>query len=88
MDLRGFTVEQVLVKKPPHIEQEYYLGITVDRDRQANVVIFSTEGGVDIEEIAEKTPEKVAKLWLDAGLGLRDFHIRDWPSGRRVDRTC
>lgn len=77
MDLRGFTVEQVLVEEAAAIEQEFYLSITADRDRQANVVIFSTEGGVDIEEVAEKTPEKVIKLWLDAGLGLRDFHIRD-----------
>lgn len=77
MDLRGFTVEQVLVEEAAAIEQEFYLGITTDRDRQANVVILSTEGGVDIEEVAEKTPDKVAKLWIDAGLGLRNYHIRD-----------
>lgn len=77
MDLRGFTVDQVLVEEAAAIKQEFYLGITTDRDNQANVVILSTEGGVDIEEVAEKTPEKVAKLWIDAGLGLRDYHIRD-----------
>lgn len=77
MDLKGFKVEQVLVEEAAAIQQEFYLSITTDRDRQANVVIFSTEGGVDIEEVAEKTPEKVIKYWIDAGLGLRDYHIRD-----------
>lgn len=76
MDIHGFTVERVLVERAADIQQEFYLSITTDRDAQANVVIMSTEGGVDIEEVAEKTPEKVAKLWLDEGLGLKDFHIR------------
>jgi len=76
MDVRGYKVERVLVEQAADIVQEFYLGITVDRDRQANVVILSAAGGMDIEEIAEKHPEKVAKLWLNAGLGLRDFHIR------------
>lgn len=76
MDIHGFTVERVLVEQAADIEREFYLSITTDRDAQANVVIMSTEGGVDIEEVAEKTPEKVAKLWLDAGLGLKDFQIR------------
>lgn len=76
MDIHGFTVERVLVEQAADIKQEFYLSVTTDRDAQANVVIMSLEGGVDIEEVAEKTPEKVAKLWLDAGLGLKDFHIR------------
>lgn len=77
MDLRGFTVNQVLVEEAANIKQEFYVSITTDRDRQANVVIFSTEGGVDIEEVAERTPEKVIKLWIDSGLGLRNYHIRE-----------
>lgn len=77
MDLRGFTVNQVLVEEAANIKQEFYVSITTDRDRQANIVIFSTEGGVDIEEVAERTPEKVIKLWIDSGLGLRNYHIRE-----------
>ncbi|MBO8141066.1 MAG: ADP-forming succinate--CoA ligase subunit beta [Firmicutes bacterium] len=77
MDVRGYPVERVLVEQAGSIEQEYYLSITVDRDRQAHVFILSSAGGMDIEEIAAQHPEKVVKLWLDAGLGLRDFHIRD-----------
>jgi len=76
MDVRGYKVARVLVEQAADIAQEFYLSITVDRDRQANVIILSAAGGMDIEEIAEKHPEKVAKLWLTAGLGLRDFHIR------------
>lgn len=77
MDLRGFRVEQVLVEEAAPIKQEFYLSITADRDRQANVVIFSSEGGMDIEEVAARTPDKVIKHWIDAALGLRDYHIRD-----------
>src|SRR5690606_25225406 len=51
MDVRGYTVERVLVEQAADIVQEFYFGITVDRDRQANVVILSAAGGMDIEEI-------------------------------------
>ena len=67
----------MLVEEAAAIKQEFYFSITTDRDRQANVVIFSTEGGVDIEEVAEKTPEKVIKYWIDAGIGAARLHIRD-----------
>jgi len=77
MDLRGFKVEQVLVEEAAPIRQEFYLSIVADRDRQANVVIFCAEGGVDIEEVAARTPEKVIKHWIDAAVGLRGYHVRD-----------
>lgn len=77
MDIRGHRVKRVLVEEAADIRSEYYLGITVDRAEQANVLIFSSEGGVDIEEVAERDPSKVAKIWLDASIGLRDFHIRN-----------
>lgn len=85
MDVYGYEVGRVLVEQAADIEREFYLSITADRDAQANVIIMSTEGGVDIEEVAEKTPEKVVKLWLDAGLGLRDFHIRHAAAKAGVD---
>src|SRR5690606_41746226 len=76
MDVRGYKVARVLVEQAADIAQELYLGITVDRDRQANVVILSAAGGMDIEEIAERHPEKVPKRWRNGGLGRRDLHIR------------
>lgn len=76
MEVRGYPVRRVLVEQAAAIEGEYYLGVTIDRARQSIVLILSTAGGVDIEEIAATQPEKIAKVWIDAGLGLRDFHLR------------
>ncbi|MBE3599626.1 MAG: ADP-forming succinate--CoA ligase subunit beta [Limnochordaceae bacterium] len=74
--IRGYEVRQVLVERAAAVQREYYLSVTVDRSRQAAVAIFSTAGGMDIEEVAEKTPHLVAKEWADPLLGLRDFQVR------------
>jgi len=74
--LKGLTIEKVLVEQAIDIGEEYYLGITVDRAAQRNVVMVSAAGGVDIEEVAAETPEKIAKLHVDPALGLADFQIR------------
>src|SRR5690625_186318 len=76
MDLHGYPVHRVLVEQAADIASEYYLGVTVDRASQSIVIILSAAGGVDIEEIAATDPDKIAKITVDAGLGLRDFHIR------------
>lgn len=75
--LKGLTVEKVLVEKAVDISEEYYLGITIDRSTQRNVVMVSAAGGVDIEEVAEETPEKIAKLQIDPSIGLPDYQIRE-----------
>lgn len=84
MDVRGFPVHQVLVEEAADIAIEYYLGVTVDRAKQAVVLILSSAGGMDIEEIAVTHPDKVAKVWIDAGMGLRPFHIRRLLSNAKV----
>ena len=56
--------------------KEYYVSILMDRERKQNVIIYSTEGGMDIEEVAEKTPEKVHKEYVDPTLGLQGFQMR------------
>jgi succinyl-CoA synthetase beta subunit len=76
MNIKGLTVEKVLVERAIDIDQEYYLGITIDRNAQKNVVMVSAAGGVDIEEVAATTPEKIAKLHIDPALGLMDYQIR------------
>jgi len=75
-ELKGLRVEKVLVERAIEIDLEYYLGITVDRNERKNVVMVSTAGGVDIEEVAATTPEKIAKLHIDPIRGLMDFQIR------------
>ncbi len=76
MDLKGLRVEKVLVAKAVDIQKEYYIGITLDRDRKKHVVIASPAGGVDIEEVAEKTPEKIGKVWIDPAYGLHQYECR------------
>ena len=76
MDIKGLKVEKVLVAKAVDIEKEYYLGIVLDRDRKQHVAIGSPAGGVDIEQVAEETPEKIAKVWIDPAYGLHQFEAR------------
>ena len=56
--------------------KEYYLGILLDRAKGRNVIMASTEGGMDIEEVAEKSPEKIVKEWIDPAVGLQGFQAR------------
>src|SRR5258708_17259984 len=65
MDIKGLTVEKVLVVSKLDIKEEYYLGIILDRKSQAPVVMVSKEGGIDIEEVAASTPEKIIQQPID-----------------------
>lgn len=56
--------------------KEFYLSILLDRAKQCNVIMASTEGGMDIEEVAAKTPEKIVKEWVDPSVGLQGFQAR------------
>jgi succinyl-CoA synthetase beta subunit len=77
MDIKGLTVEKVLVVSKIDIQEEYYLGIILDRKSQAPVVMISKEGGIDIEEVAATAPEKIIKYPIDMRWGLRPFEARD-----------
>lgn len=69
----GRLVNKVLIAESTSIEKELYFAIVMDRGTQCPVVIASTEGGVDIEAVAEKTPEKITKELIDPALGLQPF---------------
>jgi succinyl-CoA synthetase beta subunit len=88
MDIKGLTVEKVLVEEACNIAQEYYLGITLDRAAQKNLLMVSAAGGVDIEEVAAATPEKIARVWIDPALGLTDYQIRQAVFGAGLDRAA
>jgi succinyl-CoA synthetase beta subunit len=77
MDIKGLTVEKVLVTPKIAIADEYYVGIVLDRASQAPVVMVSAAGGVDIEEVAEKTPEKIIKHTIDVRWGLPAWQARE-----------
>ena len=76
MDIKGLTVKEVLVEEAADIKEEYYLGITTDRAARRNIVMVSAAGGIDIEDVAESDPEKIARLHIDPAIGLQDFQIR------------
>ena len=70
---QGQKVKQVLVEAASEVEREFYLGITLDRAQSKLVVMASREGGVEIEEVAARTPEKIHIETIEPGVGLRPF---------------
>ena len=73
MTIKGLTVNKVLVAPAAKITSESYVGIIVDRESQRPVIMVSPEGGVDIEEVAAKTPDKIFKLAIDPRFGLMSY---------------
>ncbi len=76
MDIKGLTVEKLLVAEAVEIASEAYLGVVIDRAIRRPVLIVSAAGGVDIEEVAKKTPEKIVKLPIDPLLPFQPFQAR------------
>ncbi len=76
MDIKGLTVGKVLVEPALEIADEIYVGVTTDRAGRCNSLMISAAGGVDIEQVAEETPEKIARIRINPALGLRDFQVR------------
>jgi len=74
MDIKGIPVKKLLVYPAVDIQKEYYLGLVVDRNTRKVVALASSEGGIEIEEVAEKSPEKIAKLEIDPFMGLKSYH--------------
>ncbi len=86
MQIRGLPVRKVLVDEAANIDQEIYLGITNDRAARRPVLMASAAGGVEIEEVARTTPEKIIKVYIDPLLGLRDYQARDVALGLDLPR--
>ncbi len=72
----GRIVKTLLIEEGLPIDQEFYLGITLDRTTGKNVFMASTEGGTEIEEVAAATPEKILKETIEPGIGLQPFQAR------------
>lgn len=75
-NIKGEQVKKVLVEERLHIEHEFYLGITLDKDRRIPVALASTNGGMDIEEVAINSPESIIKRYIDPLFGFWDFDAR------------
>jgi succinyl-CoA synthetase beta subunit len=82
----GQTVNQVLIEEGMDIRKELYLSILVDRNTQAPVVLASTEGGMEIEEVAAKTPEKILRENVDPAVGLLPYQALRLAYGLEVDK--
>lgn len=74
--MKGVTVRSVLVEERIPVKKEVYLGVTVDRSKRRYVAIASSEGGMEIEEIAAATPEKIVKVLIDPLYGVLPYHAR------------
>jgi succinyl-CoA synthetase beta subunit len=77
MEIRDHTVRQVLVEAGADIASEMYLSILVDRAEKKPLILFSTEGGVDIEEVAETNPDSIVRIYVDPLLGLLPYQVRE-----------
>lgn len=76
MDIKGHIVKKLLIVEKAEVGKELYLSIILDRLSKGPMIIFSSEGGVDIEEVARQTPEKVLKVSIDPFIGIQDYIIR------------
>src|SRR3990167_4347967 len=76
-DEHGQPINQILIEEPSDIERELYLGAVIDRATSRIVFMASTEGGVEIEKVAEETPEKILKVIIDPLVGLQPFQCRE-----------
>ena len=83
----GQEVKKIMITEALDISKEYYIALTLDRKKKQIVIMASSEGGMDIEEVAEKTPEKINKIWVDPTNGIQDDQILDLISVLNLD-TC
>ena len=77
----GQKVRKIYITKAFDISDDYYIAITLDRSKNQDVIMASTEGGMDIEKVAEETPEKIIKVWVDPIKGLHNDQIKTLADG-------
>ena len=84
MDIKGHTVKRVLVERAGDIAEEYYCSFLVDRSTRSFLGMMSREGGVEIEEVAARNPDAIAKVGIDPLLGFSGFHARKLVFGSQL----
>lgn len=77
MQIKGYTVDRVLVSEAVDIAAEYYVSILVDRKSKCPMMMMSRSGGMDIEQVARETPEKIEKIIIDPTIGMADFKANE-----------
>ena len=86
MDIKGITVEKVLVARAVDIAKEFYVGMVIDRRSRKPLMMVSPAGGIDIEEVARTTPEKIIKVVVDPIFGILPFQMRRMTSALSGDK--
>ncbi|MBN9386790.1 MAG: ADP-forming succinate--CoA ligase subunit beta [Chloroflexi bacterium] len=86
MNIKGSTVRRVLVTQAADIAKEFYLGVIIDRGAKGITLMGSSEGGVEIEEVAKTSPEKIIRVTADPFLGLGDFQARELAFGMGIEK--
>jgi succinyl-CoA synthetase beta subunit len=87
MDIKGYTVNKVLIdQQAPGIDQEIYLAVLIDRGRRLPMIMASAAGGMDIEEVAETSPEKIFKVHINPSLGVRGYQTTYIADGMNLPR--
>ena len=79
--IEGKKVERLYLESGVDIKDELYAAITLDRNKEMDVFMVSSEGGVEIEKVASESPEKIIKIWIDPLIGIKSFQIRKLASG-------
>ncbi|MEE6210035.1 ADP-forming succinate--CoA ligase subunit beta [Salarchaeum sp. III] len=87
MDLKGYTVEKVLVEEAVDFTNELYVGVTMDRGEGKPVAMVSTKGGVNIEEVAEEDPDAIAREHIDPAFGMHPYQARKVVYDAGVDKA-
>ncbi len=85
LDIKGHIVETVWVEHASDIAEEYYASFTLDRAAKKHLGMLSAQGGVEIEAVAEKDPDAIAKIWIDPVDGLTDAVCREWVEAAKLN---
>lgn len=81
----GKEVQTLFIAEGLDYKKELYLGILLDRTNSKDVIMASTEGGVEIEKVAEETPEKIIKVWIEPSIGLQGYQARELAFGLQLE---
>ena len=87
MTIKEYTVEKIIVSEAVNIKSEYYVGFAIDRNSKSVILMMSAEGGMEIEEVAATTPEKIYKFPIDPLIGVPDYLARKFAFNLFKDAT-
>jgi succinyl-CoA synthetase beta subunit len=85
LDIKGHVVKRIWIERASDIDEEYYASFTLDRSAKKHLGMLSAQGGVEIETVAEKDPDAIAKIWVDPAEGLSEKQARAWVEAAKLN---